>query len=77
MDVTVKIEMSSRLGIIIRAAQTMQSDVIANNLFHFKKQMEEIEQYSRLVRIDVDYLLDNNETNQPLDSDTKSSGDLE
>lgn len=53
IKVKTKIEMNSRLGIIIRAAQIMQDDIIANNLFHIKKQMEEIEQYTALVRTDV------------------------
>lgn len=56
--VKTKIEMNSRFGVIIRAAQTMQSDIIINNLSHIKKQMEEIEQYAALVRIDVEYLTD-------------------
>jgi hypothetical protein len=48
--------MSTRLAIIIRAAQIMQSNISANNLAPIKKQMEEIEQYSGLVRMDVNYL---------------------
>ena len=56
MSSLVRGEMSARLAVIIRAAQIMQSDISANNLAHIKKQMEEIEQYSGLVRMDVDYL---------------------
>ena len=56
MNNLVRSEMSTRLAIIIRAAQIMQSNISANNLAHIKKQMEEIEQYSGLVRMDVDYL---------------------
>ena len=56
MSSLVRGEMSARLAVIIRAAQIMQSDISANNLAHIKKQMEEIEQYSGLVRMDVDHL---------------------
>jgi hypothetical protein len=60
--VRTRIEMSSRLDVIIRAAQTMRNNIITNNnLSHIKKQMEEIEQYSGLVRIDVDYLTNRND----------------
>lgn len=58
---TIRLEMSRRLLVIIEAAQIMQSDIIANNLSHIKKQMDEIEQYSSLVRIDIDYLTNHND----------------
>lgn len=57
MSSLVRNKMSARLAVIIRAAQIMQSDISANNLVHIEKQMEEIEQYSDLVRMDVDYLI--------------------
>ena len=53
---TIRLEMSRRLLVIIKAAQIMQSDIIGNNLSHIRKQMEETEQYSGLVRIDVELL---------------------
>lgn len=56
MNKLVRGEMSNRLAVIIRAAQIMQSDIFANNLANIKKQMEEIEQYAGLVRMDVNYL---------------------
>lgn len=54
---TIRLEMNRRLLVIIETAQIMQSDIIGNNLSYIRKQMEEIEQYSGLVRIDVDLLI--------------------
>ncbi|HDY86926.1 MAG TPA: hypothetical protein ENH82_02285 [bacterium] len=62
MSETVRQEMCTRLGVIISAAQIMQSDIAANNLAHIRKQMEEIEQYAALVRIDFNYLTNRTKT---------------
>jgi len=66
---TIRLEMSRRLRVIIEAAQIMQSDIIGNNLSYIRKQMEEIEQYSGLVRIDVDLLTGPNERKFEKESD--------
>lgn len=52
----VKKEICIRLGVIIKAAQIMQSDIMAHNFAHLEKPMQEIEQYTRSVRLDADYL---------------------
>ena len=62
MNETIQKEVCTRLGVIISAAQIMQSDIAANNLAHIRKQMEEIEQYSLLVRIDFNYLTNRTKT---------------
>lgn len=57
MEERVQGEVVRRLAVIERAAYQAKRDVMAGNLAHVPKLMEEIKQHIGLVSWDVDFLL--------------------
>ena len=57
MSVQARKEMATRLSVIVKAARAANADVIAGNLSHIRKQLDEIRQYEQSCRIDLEYLL--------------------